>query len=95
MPAYLIAEVDVADAATYEEYRKHVPAMIAAHGGRYRVRGGATTLLEGAAEPHRIVVLEFPSMERLRAFYDSAEYAPMIRLRQSASQARIFAVEGV
>jgi uncharacterized protein (DUF1330 family) len=73
-----------------------VPALIFAHGGRYLVRGGATTLLEGGSDnPGRQVVLEFPSMAQLRAFYDSPEYAPLIALRQRAAKLRILAVEGV
>jgi uncharacterized protein (DUF1330 family) len=95
MPAYLIADVEVTDAAAYAEYRQHVPAMIAAYGGKYVVRGGATEPLEGGWLPRRIVVLEFPSMDRLRAFYDSADYAPMKALRMGASDSRIIAVEGL
>ena len=94
MSAYLIADVEVADAAAYEEYRKHVPAIIASYGGKYLVRGGATKLLEGTLEPNRTVVLEFASMERLEAFYFSAEYAPLKVMRILASRSRIFAVEG-
>jgi uncharacterized protein (DUF1330 family) len=47
MPAYLIAEIDVTDRELYDEYRKGVPATVAAHGGRFVVRGGATETLEG------------------------------------------------
>lgn len=34
MTAYMVADIEVTDGAAYEEYRKHVPAVIAAHGGR-------------------------------------------------------------
>lgn len=95
MPAYLVADVEVTDAAAYEEYRRRVPAIIAAHGGKYLVRGGEAELLEGAGTPNRTVVLEFPSMERLKAFYSSPEYEPFRQLRIRASRSRIFAVEGL
>ncbi len=95
MPAYLIANIEVTDAAAYEEYRQRVPAIIAAHGGRYLVRGGATELFEGDGRPARLVVLEFPDMAHARAFYQSPEYRPLIAIRQRASRVSITAVEGV
>jgi uncharacterized protein (DUF1330 family) len=95
MPAYLIADIEVTDGGAYETYRRQVPEMIAAYGGRYVIRGGAAEVLEGSWQPRRIVVLEFPSMTRLRAFYDSADYAPLKALRMGASDSRILAVEGI
>jgi uncharacterized protein (DUF1330 family) len=95
MAAYLHADIEVTDPATYEEYRRQVPAMIAAHGGRYLVRGGATEVLEGDGVPRRQVILEFPDMARLKAFYHSPEYAPMKALRQRASRGTLVAIEGI
>jgi len=95
MAAYLIADVDVRDAQAYEEYRQEVPGVIAAYGGRYLVRGGAVLRLEGVAAMHRVVVLEFADMAKLKAFYESAEYQRLIPLRQKASRSSLFAVEGV
>ncbi|HEV7632720.1 MAG TPA: DUF1330 domain-containing protein [Steroidobacteraceae bacterium] len=95
MSAYLVVDIEVTDSTSYEEYRKHVPALIAAQGGRYLVRGGRTELLEGNVAPNRTVILEFPSMEKLQAFYASAEYAPLKQLRIGASNSRVFAVEGL
>lgn len=95
MPAYLLADVDVRDSAAYEEYRQKVPGLIEAHGGRYLVRGGSAEVLEGDWSPRRTIVLEFPSMAHLRAFYDSPEYAPLKALRVRVSHSRVVAVEGV
>lgn len=95
MPAYLLADIDVHDTDAYEEYRRQVPALIEAHGGRYLVRGGETVVLEGDWQPRRTVVLEFPSMAQLRAFYDSPAYAPLKALRARVSHSRVVVVEGV
>ncbi|MER9740771.1 DUF1330 domain-containing protein [Mesorhizobium sp. M0187] len=62
MAAYLIADVDVKDAALFEEYRRDVPATEERYGGRYLGRGGATKVLEGDWDPHRLVIVEFPDM---------------------------------
>lgn len=95
MAAYVIANVEVTDAATYERYRKDVPATIGKYGGRFLVRGGALEALEGDFVPKRIVVLEFESVERAKAWWDSPEYRPLRALRQSASRGALFVVEGV
>ena len=94
MAAYIIANVEVTDAATYERYRKEVPATIEHYGGRFLVRGGAVDALEGDFVPKRIVVLEFPSLERAKAWWDSPEYQPLRALRRSASRGDLFVVQG-
>ena len=95
MAAYFIVELDVHDAAAFEEYRTQVPATIAKYGGRYLVRGGKTETLEGEWHPKRIVVLEFPSLEQAKKFYDSSEYGPQKSLRFRAAKSRLILVEGV
>ena len=95
MSAYLIADVEVTDSVAYEDYRKQVPGIIAQYGGRYLVRGGALEVMEGERPPRRCVVLEFPSMAQLKAFYHSPEYAPLLAARGRAAQSNLFLVEGV
>ncbi|WP_018478498.1 DUF1330 domain-containing protein [Pontibacter roseus] len=94
MPAYIIVEIEVTDPATYEEYKKLTPGSLQPFDGKFIVRGGATELLEGEQQPQRIVVLEFPTMEKAKAWWSSEEYAAAKALRQSASNTRMFAVEG-
>jgi uncharacterized protein (DUF1330 family) len=94
MPAYVIAEVNVTDAKLYEDYKKMVPATVEKYGGRFAVRGGKVDSREGGWSPARLVVLEFPSMEKARAWYDSPEYAPALALRLKAANAKLILVEG-
>ena len=93
--AYLIAEVDVHDAEGFEAYRSGVAPMIAAFGGRYLVRGGAVTALEGEPPTRRVVVLEFPSKAAAETFWHSEEYRPVAALRHKSAHSRIFMIEGV
>lgn len=95
MTAYVIADVQVTDPTAYEEYRKGVPATIAAFGGRYLARGGALEVLEGDWVPRRAVILEFPSLAQLKAWYDSPEYRPLREIRKRASNSRLVVVEGL
>ena len=94
MAAYLIVDIDVKNAAGYEEYRRQVPTTVAKYGGRFIVRGGTSETLEGDWSPKRVVVVEFPTMEALKRWYNSAEYRPLIALRQSHSAGDVIAVEG-
>ena len=94
MSAYVIGEIDVTDPAAYEDYRKQVLAVVTKYGGKFLVRGGKVDSKEGGWAPKRIVVLEFPSMEQAQKWYHSADYAPLIKLRQKASKGRLILVEG-
>lgn len=95
MSAYLIADVEVLDSTAYETYRQQVPATIAAFGGRYLVRGGALTVLEGTWSPKRCVILEFPSMAQLKAWYDSPAYVPLRAIRERSTKSHLVMVEGL
>ena len=95
MAAYLIADLEITDDRGFEEYRRRVPAVIAAHGGRYLARGGATEVLEGTFTPHRTVIVEFPSMAALRAFYAAPEYRALLAIRAESAKSTLLAIEGV
>jgi uncharacterized protein (DUF1330 family) len=94
MPAYVIADVRVTDPAAYEPYRPLAAASIARFGGRFIVRGGEASLLEGTPEPERIVVIEFPDAATARRWYHSDEYQTALKIRQAASHGRLILVEG-
>ena len=95
MTAYLIAEVDVADTAAYEDYKKITPGAVAAYGGRFIVRGGQVESKEGGWKPARLVVIEFASMDQAKKFYDSPEYAPALKIRLKAAKTRLILAEGL
>ena len=95
MSAYVLVDCQVTDPVQYERYRTLAPAAIARYGGRYLVRGGATTVLEGDWQPHRVVVLEFPSVAAAREFYDSSEYREARAARAGAARMSMFVAEGV
>jgi len=93
--AYIIADVTVTDPAAMEEYRKRVPATLARYGGRFVVRGGAHQSIEGDWKPTRLVVLEFPSMEQAKRWYDSEEYREPKAMRLRAGRTNLVMVDGV
>lgn len=95
MAAYIIVDIDVTDPVVIEEYRKQVPATVEKYGGRFAVRGGKFEVLEGTWQPKRVVVLEFPSVEQAKRWYDSEEYRGPKALRFKGSKANLVLVEGV
>jgi uncharacterized protein (DUF1330 family) len=95
MAAYLIADIEVTDAEAFENYRAGVPAVIERFGGRYVVRGGETHALEGDWQPRRVVILEFPSMEKAKGFYESDDYRDLLAMRLAATDSRVILVDGV
>ncbi len=85
MAAYWIAAHTITDATKFEDYRVKVAPIIARHGGRYITTIGSHKVLETTRRPpDRVVIIEFPDMGALNAWYNSAEYKPLIALRQSA-----------
>jgi uncharacterized protein (DUF1330 family) len=95
MSAYVISELEIRDAVTIETYRTIAAKSIAQYGGRYLVRGGAARVVEGGPPPNNIVIVEFPSMERLHEWYASPEYAEALKVRRTALDRRLIFVEGV
>jgi uncharacterized protein (DUF1330 family) len=95
MPGYIIVDVNITDPEAYERYRASVPPTLADYGGKFIIRGGRAENLEGDWQPNRIVVLQFESVEKAKAWWSSQEYAAPKKLRQAASVTRMIVVEGV
>ena len=95
MPGYIIARVKVTDTDKYWGYLKVTPAIVAKYGGKFIIRGGEKVTLEGAPIEDRIVVIEFPNLEKAKAWYNSKEYQDARNLREGAAEASFCAVDGV
>ena len=95
MPAYLISDLTVRDAASFETYRTRAAAFIHAYGGRYLVRGGEISVLEGERRPSALVVVEFPDVATAQRWYRSPEYANALETRDQALVRSLVIVDGV
>jgi uncharacterized protein (DUF1330 family) len=94
MSAYIIVDVTIHNPEAYKDYKELTPASIAAYDGRFVVRGGQSENLEGEWNPERIVVLEFPSVERAKEWWASVEYAPAKKIRQANATTKMLVVDG-
>lgn len=95
MSALIIVDIEVLDPVPYEDYKRLASASIAAHGGRYLVRGGASEVLDGEWTPRRLVVLQFDSVEKAKAWRASPEYAEAKKVRERCARSNMIVVEGV
>ena len=95
MAAYMIVDVDVRDAAAYEDYKRGVEPFIAKHGGVYLVRGGDFEILEGDWRPTRLVIFRFPDRESVHAFLDDPDYQRLKALRRRVATTSAIVVEGL
>lgn len=94
MSVFVVVQIDVTDPVAYETYKALASPAIGLYDGRYAVRGGTTTTLEGDWNPGRFVLLEFPTAERARAWYDSPEYGAARDARHGAANVKMILVEG-
>ena len=94
MAAYVLVEVSIHDPVEYEAYKKLTPAAVAAYDGRFVVRGGQTETLEGDWKPERIVVVEFPTVERAKEWWNSELYSEAKVIRQRAAKTKMIVVQG-
>ena len=94
MAGYIIGQVDVTDAAGFEEYRKLVGPTVEQYGGSYVVRGADTETVEGDWDPKRLVIIRFDSVARAKEWYYSPEYEGPKALRHRAANTQLTFVEG-
>jgi uncharacterized protein (DUF1330 family) len=95
MPALIIVDIEVLDPVVYEDYKRLASASIAAHHGRYVVRGGRSEVLDGDWTPRRLVILEFDTFEKAKAWRESPEYAEAKKVRERCARSNMIVVESL
>jgi uncharacterized protein (DUF1330 family) len=94
MAAYVIVQVEVTDLDKFQGYLKETPRTIAQYGGRYVARAGETVMFEGEGQTKKVVIIEFPSLEKAKEWYYSKEYQQIKVLRKGAATGSLIAIEG-
>ena|ERR1700737_4398243 len=93
--AFLVAEVGVKDADAYKTYASRVQSTLDPYGGKFVAKGGQTETLEGASPAGGVVIIEFPSMQDARQFWDSPAYREILPIRLKSATSRIYLTEGL
>ncbi|MGR9092554.1 MAG: DUF1330 domain-containing protein [Gammaproteobacteria bacterium] len=96
MTTYALVELTINDSDGMGPYMEKVADTVAAHGGKYLIRGGETEVLEGTIGQHPLkVVLEFPDKQAAKAWYDSPEYQAILPARLNHTAGNFLLVEGI
>jgi uncharacterized protein (DUF1330 family) len=95
MPAYFLVDIqEIKDAAKMDDYRSRVAPTVEKFGGRFLIRGGRFEVVEGTYQPARLAMLEFPTMDQARRWYDSEEYRELKQMRLAATVSNGFFMTG-
>lgn len=95
MPAFVMVEIEIHDQALYQDYTQLTPKSITDYQGKFVVRGGEVTVLEGDWKPNRLVLLEFPSVEKAKEWWHSEAYTKARKIRQQAASTKMIIINGV
>ena len=95
MSAYVITDVEITDARLYGQFMERVTGTIEAHGGKFVARGGEIEIRLGDWTPKRIAILEFDSLQQIRAWLESPEYTALDDIRSRSSNINMVVVEGL
>lgn len=95
MTAYIIANVEVFNPDAYAEYSTLAAPAVEKYGGKFLARGGAAEVVEGGWGAHRVVVVEFDTVEQAKKCYSSPEYDEARQKRLGAADFNMLVVEGV
>jgi uncharacterized protein (DUF1330 family) len=96
MSVYMIVEAkEVFDKQKYSEYISKVPKIIERFGGKYIVRGGDVSVVAGDWKPARVIIVEFESMEKFEAWWNSPEYRAIAPLRENGAKTNAIVVKGI
>lgn len=95
MPGYMIFEIEITDSDARAEYRQLAGPVMAAGGGRFLANDSHVVPLEGGWSPASLSIVEFPSVQAARDFYESEAYQRTMPLRQKASRGRGVLIAGI
>ena len=95
MAAYIIADLDITDLEGFREYQQRVGATIEQYGGKYLVRGEFAETIEGDCHTHRMVMLEFESVEQAKRWFNSEEYVAIAGIRHRTTKTQAILVQGI
>ena len=95
MAAYMIINVEVTNPEAFKEYQERIPPVLEKFEGKYLTRGGDAERWEGRWMPHRIIMLEFPTMDHARRLYEADEFRRLKVIRFQSANTDMIVVEGI
>ena len=87
--AILVGGHIMRDMERFRPYAEAVPEVVKRFGGRFLARGGTVTPIAGSFVPERVVLTEYATADDALACYTSDAYAPLLKIRLAATEARL------
>ena len=94
MAVYLVADLNITNPEEFQKYGQRVVDIVKQYGGRYLVRGGESEILEGNWKPKRLTIVEFPTTEHVKRWYESPEYQAIIGFRHRSARDHLTIISG-
>jgi uncharacterized protein (DUF1330 family) len=95
-PVYQVTEIEILNPEAYsKDYVPKARAAIEAAGGKFLAVGGKTTAFDGEPPKSRIVIQQWESVEKIKAYRDSAAFRELLPLRDKLAKFRTYVVEGL
>ena len=94
MSALMIATITVKDPEKFQQYLAKTKVVAAAYGAELLLRGKADRSLTDHEKDHGVVVIvRFPSIEKINEWIASEEYQPLIPLREEGTEMKMTSYE--
>ncbi len=96
MPAYMIVTAVIHDRDAFiTGYGPAAAELIGKFGGEYLLRGPGAELLEGDfGDGAGMVISKWPTRDAAKAFWNSAEYAEVKKLREGLADVQVLLIDG-
>ena len=91
--AYIVGNITIKNPEKWAAYCSQIPGTLAAWNAELIFRGKRTAILAGQSPHSDIVVIRFPDIAAVNAWYASAAYQALIPLRQEAADVVILSYE--
>lgn len=95
MAVYVVAQGRIENPAVLAQYVEKAIPTIGAHGGRIVAFDETPDVVEGTVDFPRTVIVEFPTREAFRAWYDSPEYQAILPMRLGAAPGTLIVANGL
>jgi uncharacterized protein (DUF1330 family) len=90
----MVVKLNLRNSSWRAEYRAHVPAIMAKHGGEYLAASERVEIVEGASKaPDVMAILKFPTLTAGKSFLADPDYRPYREARIAAADAEIAVFE--
>ena len=94
--AYVLVDTKISNSENYEIYKSKAKPIAEKFGGKYLTRGGEMDVVQSDLwSPTRLVLVEFPSIEKARAFHSSEDYADVKKIRLENAESTLVILEGL